>query len=249
MEYVAWIPSALGGIAAVGAAVCWAFVGTGDAYNGTLFWWGMGLSAWTVLTNIMLEVWRHQSRKSERGEASRTRSLLTDALVPIIVDMARMPSKTRRVREIALVRIVSNACASINVALPEGENLRVIVYRIEEKQPDVMQLVSMNHIGRSDKPGKLIDVPSHRGAAIFQMIRLGKSLFVGDIAVSDEPGVERKGKRYGTFISSPIIADGKAYGMLSVDSPSVGSLDENDIVIVDVFAGLLAIAFAEAEKQ
>ena len=246
VESLAWLPSAVGAASAIAAAFFLAQVGDPPDMDVGRLVWGLIFTALSVGVSVLNEVWRQQRRKQETAEAAETRVLLTDALEPLLTDIGRMPRSTKRVRETALVKIVGNACGAVPVALPDGKALRVIIYNIEPAANGRRRLTVMNSSGRKDKPGKLTDEPGTRGEAIFEALRIGDPVFVADMDKSPDHSIE--GKRYRTFISAPIIANGECYGMLSVDSPHVGSLDENDVVVVEFIATLLAIAFAEAAR-
>ncbi|RFA15861.1 hypothetical protein B7R22_05490 [Subtercola boreus] len=248
VDHLSWVPSLLGGVSAVFAAYFWSIVGDPPQIDEGAQHLGVLFTGLTLAFAGFVEVWRRQARNAERTEASQIRLLLGDAASPIVDELAKMASMNKLQRGQSLVKVVSNVCAAIPLVLPDAKQPRVIVYAIENDPAGYRRLTALNFFGRPDRPAALTDVPRSRGASIFKVIADGETVFEPDIRRSTRPGVQSAGKKYLTFISSPIITGTTAFGMVSIDCPIVGSLDQNDKPVVEFFANLLATAFALSRR-
>ena len=82
-----------------------------------------------------------------------------------------------------------------------------------------------------------------RGDAALTWLRSGAPKFVPDTDREADPAWKGSGRGYRTYISVPILIKDEALGMLTVDAPVPGDLDETDVPLVEVLAGILAVGF------
>lgn len=67
-----------------------------------------------------------------------------------------------------------------------------------------------------------------------------------DIETDPPPGWDRSKQRdYGTFISVSVIAGDTAYGMLTLDALEPGELTKEEMRLLRLMSGALAVALSE----
>lgn len=249
VQNLSWLPAGVNAAATVGAAISFALVGDVDDLNVGFLVLGTACTLLSIGLTIAIERWRRANKQGEREEAAQLQIVVTDAIMPLLADVAKMPKRPTSTNQKMLPRVIGNVSPSLKLFLPEAKRLRVVVYTVETKSDGRRRLVVTNAVGRKDSPRFFAEGDGGRGDAAFRMLSRGESIFVADVNKSALPGKERSGSGYRTFISASIVADELAYGMLSVDAPFPGDLDENDVPMVEVVAAILAIAFAEASKN
>lgn len=80
------------------------------------------------------------------------------------------------------------------------------------------------------------------GDSLIDAIRRRATIFVGDTGAK---APWRRRKKYRTFIMAPVIAGNVAYGVLTVEARDPGDLEQRDVGLVTVMAGLTAIALRD----
>ena len=85
--------------------------------------------------------------------------------------------------------------------------------------------------------------------AIQMVLNNGPRRFCPNIDETPPPGLDpaQFSEDYKTFISVPVVAGDTAYGMLTVDAPNPGDLEERDADLLGVMAGLAAIALTMSQ--
>lgn len=210
---------------------------------------GVGLIVLGVAITSIVE-WR-RARQSGRDHQERLQfqETMNDAVLPIIGGLAETVDGTVAERTAAQVQAVGNASTAMRMLLQDCPRARVIVYRARYKQGRKPRLEPANYIGRKDKPGTFTD-GTPRGTPVFAWLAGDEpTVFIDDITQHPPEGWQNTGHDYKTFISARIAAGTKGYGMLCVDSPDVGDLLETDVVVVDLVASLLGLAFAHADRK
>jgi len=208
---------------------------------------GISLAAGVVLF-VLNEIWNRQTAGGIRAERANFTLLLADALLPMIGRLSRMPAKDTDGRMAALETVLADVAMAAPALLPHADRMRVVVYRLEPAVGRRKRRLVPETYGRNDNAKKLSEGDGGRGDAVFAVLTSGKTQFVADVTKANLPGGSRSGKGYRTFISAAVVADGSAYGVLNVDAPQPGDLDEGDKEAVEVLAGMLGLAFAIAEK-
>ena len=236
-ERMAWLPPVLSGTSAAAAAVLLALVG--DLSKGEQVFrlvLGILFTVVSVSLTISIDWWRRRMDEAQTYETSQLSIAISDAIQPMADWVAAMPTQPLVKRKNTLTKVMGRACTGAILLFQEVTNIRVVIYRLNE---DRDTLVVDQHHGRAKKPGSFKKGDLGRGDAAFEMLTSGEPLFEPDAP---------PGRSYRTFIAAPIAADGRGYGMLTIDAPNVGDLSESDMSLVVVLATLLAIAFAEAER-
>jgi hypothetical protein len=80
------------------------------------------------------------------------------------------------------------------------------------------------------------------GDAAIAMVESSGHRLCTNIAVDPPPGWNDKERDYKTFISVAVVGGNTAYGMLTVDALNPGDLEQRDVDLLTVMAGLVATA-------
>ncbi len=169
---------------------------------------------------------------------------MNDSLDPIVRQLGRLATATPAERDAIREQIgpmVLNSAAE----LVGHDRVRACWFELFRGPPRALR--PELHVGRSDAPSTHFVEGTPEGDAAFAMIEQNTGLFCPDVARQPPPGW-RPGEshNYVTFVSVPVVAGTTAYGMLTVDSLSVGDLREHHVAMVRLLAGLLADALAYA---
>lgn len=248
MVHGGWTPAALGASAGVAGSVLLGTVGDLSEEGQVLRAWLGGILA-AVAAGVVLAVdwWRRRTEASGGREVAQYRITLTDAILPMAEAIASMPTQPSAVRQRTAVKAIGHAKSSLLLLFHETPKLRVVVYEFSEGGK---QLDAVDFAGRANKPRPFISGDGGRGDAAFARIRDDQEpLFVRDTHDESFSGKQHAGTSYRTFISAAIRADGRAYGMLTIDAPVPGTISEHDAGIVSVLATLLGIALAERDRR
>jgi hypothetical protein len=197
---------------------------------------------------IIAESWRRETVKGARSERGNFTVLLADALLPLIRRLGTMPKRDSAGRSNVLEKVLGSVAMAAPALLPHAGRLRVVVYRLEPARGSRPRRLVPDTFGRKDHAKTLSEGDGGRGDAVFAVLTSGEADFVADVTKADLQGRARSGKKYQTFISAAITADDQAFGVLNVDAPRPGDLDEGDIVAVELLAELAGTAFAMADK-
>ena len=212
--------------------------------------WGVGLTALAVGLNLLIEKWRRSTAKAQQHVGGQFMMTLSHAFQPIIDELARMnvtPTNQREKRFQKIVGLVAHAV--VKFILAEDRQHRVVVYSVAHKQGQKRRLVVETYSGRKDEPRTIADGDGGRGQRIFQWLDQAVDAdFVADLGQTPPPSGEPIPRAYSTYIATPIKSNGKTYGLLAVDAPSPGDLDESDLPAISVLASLLSAAYTSARK-
>ena len=246
---LAWIPSTIAALLIAASTVIFIFVPKPNGtYDEVPLAWGIGLLAAGILLTALVEILRAVRRAREHAEKVAFQISMNDAVLPILANLAAASTPEGANREQTLTKTIGNVGTALKVLLESHPRVRIIVYRVEPgrgRRPT--RMVPIDSAGRQDPAGTFED-GSARGTPVFDWLRsAGATIFVDDVRIHPPEGWTNTGHHYRTFISSTIAAGSHGFGMLCVDSPDVGDLREPDVTVVDLLAGLLSVAFAEAQ--
>ena len=111
---------------------------------------------------------------------------------------------------------------------------------------DKHMLTAIDHTGRAkDIPTDFDSSDSARGMKVFEWLHGNRptTRYVADTELEPDPDWAGTGHGYRTYISTPIMANKKVFGMLTVDAPQPADLDETNIPMIEVLAHALGTAF------
>ncbi|HEX6471283.1 MAG TPA: GAF domain-containing protein [Streptosporangiaceae bacterium] len=222
-------------------------VGVGSAARP---WWAALSVAGSVVAagvpayeQIRKERLRIEAEQVAFSAAVEMRVTMNDALDPIVRQLGRIATtEHRRDREAlraATIPMILDSAAH----LIDAERARANWFRLEEGKPRL--LVPEQYAGRADQPVTPFTEGTVEGDAALAMIRHNQHLLYADLARDAPPGWQRPINRdFRSFLAVPVVAGHTAYGMLTVDSVDVGGVDEAEVPLVRLLAGLLAGALA-----
>lgn len=246
-RYLHWLPPFVQAAATVGSSVAFLFVfAVSGELDSVALTWGISLAFVSVASTLLIDLWRRQAKKWLVGERVQLQTTLNDAITPLLRDLGKMSAQDSGARARTLEGIIGRVSAALPLSLPEATRLRVVVYNVEPASGRrKRRLIPHRATGRSDAPRRLEDGDNAKGSRVFAWLDSGGSpTFVADVGDSED----HSGRAYRTYVSTGMVLNNKLYGMVSVDSPNPGDLDESDKTIVEVYASLLAVAYAFAER-
>jgi len=167
---------------------------------------------------------------------------MNDALDPIVRQLGRIATAGRHER-------AALAEAAVPMALDSAAHLagtgrvRACLYRFAPGTPTV--LVPAQYAGRVDDPLEPITEGTTEGDLVLGMIRHNQHLFCPDMGTSVPPGWRITAPQtYQSFAAVPVAAGQNAFGMLMVDSLDSGGIRRQDVPLIRLLGGMLAVALA-----
>ena len=203
-----------------------------------LIWVGVAV---LIVIALALQISKVVADMRRDTESANFRVQLRDALLPVtglVAEMDVAASSAVRLEQIktAAFSPVGGLCQLIE---PHSKRVRANVFWIDD---DTLDLVCLAHAGRGERPGKFVRGTA-RGEAVFEYLVTLKPEFYPDLKKEKPTGFQGTMENYQTFISVPIWANNKVFGMITVDSPKQNSLVLEDQFVVEMFAELMSIAF------
>lgn len=220
----------------------------GDAFEGLSWAWVIGGAAVVcALGALILDVswgWRLDVRDDREVDAiAELQTTIEDALLPLARSISAMPDMTPTKR-LAELKPIAKHCAWALCALimPDIDRPRAAVYSLAT---DGSSLSVVDFAGRGNPPGEFrAGFPASNAA--LERVTAGRSLTVRDWKKDPPEGLTTE-PEWRSFVSVPIVAaDGYAYGMVVIDSPTPNSFGAPEEEMVRMFAQFLSIAFALA---
>jgi GAF domain-containing protein len=202
----------------------------------------LGVAVLGVLFTAGLPFGRDWARRSDQ-QAGELRVTLRDALQPLAESVAALPGLPPGEREGELSTVAAYAVAALTLVMDGVPGLRSVVYQLDELGT---HMTCLAYHGRGGPAPSEFRVGTARGDGAIALVRTAGTAFVEDLASDRSASYAGSGRGYATFISVSIHDRENAYGMLTVDAPTPGTLVPVDVHLLEVVADLLAIAFATA---
>jgi len=215
-------------------------------------WWFWALVAASGGTWLTGRVATRQARKrqwaaedSERMARIDTRIQIADVLRPLAETLAKMPSLTRaeKLQQCeSMKRGVVDAAAEL--LGPERSRAGWFEFR-DGRQPRLVPVADLRR-GRSDPQRTEFVAGTPEGDAALELLENDTTRFCPDVDLEPPPGWTSEAHTvYKTFISAGVVADGRKFGMLTLDALEPGDLTDNDVYAMSLLAKLLAAALAQ----
>lgn len=234
--------------AAIVTVVCTQFVKEQD---GAIREWWLGLQiASAAVTAIAPTI---AAVRARRREAHATKELdqvrlqsrleLNEAIDPIVRKLGYLSVTRTRTTAHATLRaevMALTVTIAYKIVGPDS-GTRACFFEFEAGPPKRLRPTE-HHYGRMGTTRSEFVGGTADGDAAIGMVEGDHHRLCRDVRSEPPPGWNDKTRDYLTFISVPVIAGGIAYGMLTVDSLEPGDLDEDDVNVLRVLAGLLAVA-------
>jgi len=192
--------------------------------------------------------WRADQREVSaraREVEARVATLVTmnDALDPILRLLGRLALENRKVERDKLRAQAISVVLIAATQLIGPDRVRACWFRLDPGPP--LALVPVDSIGRSGSASTTFAEGTASGAAVIEMVQSDGDRLCEDIQVDPPPGWDStKVRDYRTFISVSVIAGDTAYGMLTLDALEPGDLSRDDMRLLRLMAGALAVAMS-----
>ncbi len=163
---------------------------------------------------------------------------MNEALDPIVRSLASgmsTPGLQERVRWM----VVKTAAEIIG----PDQGTRSCYFDLEAGPPKKL-VPTMYHAGRVGNTRSTFIEGTPGGDDAIAMVESNGHRLCTDTGIDPPPGWNNKTRDYRTFISVAVVAGNTAYGMLTVDALNPGDLEERDVDVLAVMAGLVGIAMA-----
>ncbi len=238
------------GVFAASQLIAWAF--REPEKNGILK--GILFSAAAVVLLIALafaiigKVREHVRAKKIKSVREDQRTLLSDKLMPVaatIANMARLPHSARH----TALRNVAQAAAGALSGIIDSEvsRARAVVYEID-MDSDPIQMVSIGHAGRGDRPRPFV-AGTERGDGAFEFMAALETAFYPDLTKEKPAGYKGTAQGYNTFISVPIYTETGRYGMVTLDALKADTLNDGHVALVKLLAETMSIAYEVGQDE
>ena len=212
-------------------------------------WWALGAVLASVTAagvpayeQIRKERLRALAHRAAVDAAVAMQVTMNDALDPIVRQLGRIATAGRHER-------AALAEAAVPMALDSAAHLagtgrvRACLFRFAPGTPRV--LVPSEYSGRVDDPLEPITEGTTEGDLVLGMIRHNQHLFCPDMGTSVPPGWRITAPQtYQSFAAVPVAAGQNAFGMLMVDSLDSGGIRRQDVPLIRLLGGMLAVALA-----
>ncbi|CAN5194541.1 hypothetical protein BH20ACT9_BH20ACT9_14680 [soil metagenome] len=164
---------------------------------------------------------------------ARLAATLGDVVTPIASLLGSLGDAAPRERAIVAAQL-TQAVVDAAARLCGGGRTRSVYYTLSGDA-----LVPTAWTGRADRPTRVFRRGHDAaGDVAHGLVERRDSLLVAD--VGDQTG------EYRAFLSVAVFADGRAFGLLTVDAPDAGGLDETDLMVTRALAHLLGAGLAVA---
>jgi hypothetical protein len=165
---------------------------------------------------------------------------VNDAIDPLIDKLGSLATSTPEYRIAGARALVTQALASATRVVGSGRR-RACFFQLESHDGK-RKLIPYEHTGRHGKPKTVFVEGTENGDFVFNLLESDEPYFCPDIKTDPPRGSDNTRTRgYRTFISVPAGAGGESFGMVTIDAPSPGDLNERDIPLMMVFGSVIAV--------
>ena len=246
-----WLPALLGVIAPVVGGILLGISAYEEEHKQRL---ALTIAAIVLLLlgasmTFIIDRYRRASDRQQARLGADEQLAMTDSFLPILRVLAKMNGKPSDQREKLLQQVLSTVLQSMPTLFEERKGLRMVIFKHEHGTGKRTRLTVDDWTGRpKDKPRDFVAKDGGRGDAALEWLKLQEPRFVANIASEEDENWKGSGRGYQTFISVPIVIDDEPCGMVTLDAPSPGDLDDTDVPTMQVLAGFLATAYAAARR-
>lgn len=214
-----------------------------------LVWTGVGSFVGAGLLAVGIDEARRRETLAKAAEGADAQLALTDAVQPVLMRIATLVSRPSEHRAAQFQKAVSAVLQALPTLFPNVDQARMVVYRVDSGRGRRKRLSVEDSTGRTrDRPQPFVTGEGGRGDAVFAWLETKSTKFVPNIETEQDPAWQGSGRGYKTFISAAIWADDEIFGMLTVDAPQPGDLDETDQALMTTLAHCLAIAYTASGR-
>jgi hypothetical protein len=201
----------------------------------------LGLPAGTDLPVVRAVVEMIAAKEQLEARAAARREM-GYTIAPILRRIANRAAENPASLRDQIPGMVVNAAAQL-IGPPLAT--RSCFYRLEDGPPK--RLVLDEHAGRPSPPGRQFGAGYPRGDAAIALVEDDGYLLCEDVVDNPPPDWSNdKDTTYKTFISVGVRTSMSQWGMLTVDAPTPGDLNDLDVDFLRVLGGLIAAALSIA---
>jgi len=204
-------------------------------------------AAWLIPQIRQLIADRLKVSAEGREFDARVETIVTmnDALDPIIRLLGTLAHEPKKVEKDKLRAQAIQLVLATAAQLIGPERARASWFRLDSGPP--MALIPDSSAGRAGSASTKFVEDTTAGSAAIAMVKRDGDLICNDIDTEPPPDWDSAKKRdYRTFISVSVIAGENAYGMLTLDAINPGDLTTNDMRLLRLMAGALAVALSSS---
>ncbi|MDQ8040531.1 GAF domain-containing protein [Cellulosimicrobium sp. XJ-DQ-B-000] len=209
---------------------------------GPLGWWVAPLGV-VAAAGTFLEVVAKGALVSQLGDS---KALLYRGLNPLMRGLAQLVAKTtprKRQHELPTVLMLALICA-LTLTREEGSRASFF-YRTKVDDRDCLIPHPSLSTGRGDEPVSKFFRDDGEGKAVWEAAETGLPNFCKDIHADPPAGMDLSRPRsYRTFVTAPVMVDGRLSGLLTINARDPGDLTEEDKGVVQVLARISSVAVA-----
>lgn len=203
----------------------------------------MGLPAATGATAVRTLAEKAAAAEQRVDARSAARRDLSYTLAPILRRIANRAVENPASLRDQIPGMVVNAAAEL---IGPQLTTRSCFYILESGPPK--RLVLDEHAGRPSPPGTQFAAGYPRGDAAIALVEQDDYLLCEDVDNEPPPNWSHdKDTSYKTFISVGVRTRATEWGMLTVDTPTPGDLNDLDVDFLRVLGGLIAAALSIAK--
>ena len=216
-----------------------------DLLRWTLFGFGVSTTGLTAVLPASYargqEVLRISAQDAAEKAVKNRRLQTNNIFNPLVSLIARIASSSGQNKR-DLKNQLAQMATDFTLRSSEAPQLRACFYELESGPP--RRFAARPPVGRADPPLDAFEDYTDRGIKVLNLTANKTTWLVKNTADDYVPGYDRNSASYKSLIWAPVVVGANIYGMLTLDSPSVDVLDEDDRLEVQLIAMLLGIGLA-----
>ncbi|MFF3166798.1 GAF domain-containing protein [Streptomyces sp. NPDC003273] len=204
---------------------------------------GTAATALTVVLANQRVITAHQAAEAA---TKNQRKAFEDVLVPLALNLVQIASTPNNAERRALKQQTKLAIVALTANLIGPAEARAcFLEETPTSTPGAREVRCLNNLwaGRSVAPVTTFKETDQRGRELLKLLDDGASQFVPDV---DQllPPLRPDSDSYKTYITCSVKVGDRSFGLLTVDCPNPGDLQQDDVTMVEVFARMLGVALA-----
>lgn len=236
-----------GWVNAVGTLVASAGAFVGGVKAPDTGWWLAGGTVSAVVA-VALPAWLAWAERAVRIRteivAARLQADLQvvtgRVLAPVAQSIAEINTCADPARKNALRGQIQTKLLHAALALSGNDDARAVLYRLgTAPAPRDRVLTLIDNVGRRDVARQSFDTTDARHQTILKTINERDTLFVEDAHALD--AAYYGPRSYRTFVAAPVYAGDKSLGLLAVDAPDAGGLNQSLAGTMEALASMMAV--------
>lgn len=207
-------------------------------------WW---IVAPLIGIGIALQVLIVYGTRALRDEVVEYKVLLDATMQPLVHALQLLAShRAKKDKDAQLMGVLTAVMVGARQLSRAGTNARVraSLFCLDEacQTPTLVPHPAFS-MGRGDRPVSRFVRGEGEGKSVWEAAEKDELTFFADLAKEHPPGMDLSRKRsYRTFMTAPIRVDGRVVGLLTVNGPTPGDLDDSDALVMRILATHAGVA-------